>query len=365
MLHQYNRRIYKNKKGYIKLKNRETKKEKYSYDIGLAILRPILAFFVIMTHHYKFDEAKGKWKEIIINANYFNFHVPIFFIMSFYFSYNTLISSNYKKKFERLQRLFIPYFFYPIFVFFLNKLLLKYSITKNEIKLKHLKHQLLYGTGYIVVFWYQLDLIFITICFILIIFIFRKYCNLIFIIIAITAFIYQYNGKNRLFFSKYYDGRQHTFGKFLEIIPYTVTGFLISYSSIINYLKKHRLKTIIICIYIIYFISNYKVFNYVKGFDYNGVNLFLKSICIFFSFAMFPSEKIKNKILIKIIKQIISYTPGIIFLHIEVIAYISYYITSIKKRTVISCVIVYLISYLICFVGSLIFGKTKLRHLFE
>ena len=93
--------------------------------------------------------------------------------------------------------------------------------------------------------------------------------------------------------------------------------------------------------------------------------MFLISICIFISFAMFPSEKIKNKIIIKVIKQIISYTPGITFIHIILANYISKYIIFIKKKTVLGCVIIYLISYLISFIGSLIFGKTKLRHLFE
>jgi hypothetical protein len=38
------------------------KKKKPIFDIGLAILRPILSFFVIMTHCYNYSYATGLWK---------------------------------------------------------------------------------------------------------------------------------------------------------------------------------------------------------------------------------------------------------------------------------------------------------------
>ena len=360
------KKIFKKKQKYVKLKSVTTKKEKCIYDIGLAILRPILAFFVIMTHCYDYNGATGKWREIIIKANRLRYHVPTFFIISFYFSYKTLTSLNYKKIFERFQRLCIPYFLWPIIVFLLNKLLLKYSITKKEITLNHLKNQLLYVTGDmgLNILWFQWDLIFITILFIIIIFIFRKNYNFVFILINITSFIYLYNGKNFFYFSKYTYLKKIVFGRILEMIPYTVIGFLISSSEIINIFKKHRLIIIITCTYLIYFLLNYQIFKDLKGNGYPGFKKFFISICIFIIFAMFPSEKIKNKRLITIIKQITGYTAGIYYTHCLITEYICNYIILIKKRTLKGCIIIYLICYLISFVGILIFGKTKLRHLF-
>ena len=209
------------------------------------------------------------------------------------------------------------------------------------------------------ILWFQWNLIFITLLFILIIFIFKKNYNFILIIIIITAFIYQYNGKNKFYFSK-----KDVLGRILEMIPFAVIGFLISDSEIIIFLKKHRLKTVITCIYLLYFITNYEVINKVKVLDYNGIRLFIISICVFITFVMFPSEKIKNKIIIKIIKQITSYTAGIYYIHVKLFSYISKYIEPIKKRTIKGCIIIYLLCYLISFLGILIFGKTKLRHLF-
>lgn len=107
--------------GYIELI--EEKKE-LQFNIGLAILRPILQFFVILTHCYNYNLATGVWELLIIKFNKFGFHVLIFFLMSFYFSQNTLSSSNRKKKFQRFERICIPYFLWPIIIYYLNKLLI-------------------------------------------------------------------------------------------------------------------------------------------------------------------------------------------------------------------------------------------------
>jgi fucose 4-O-acetylase-like acetyltransferase len=106
------------------LKRFPTKIEKNGvrFDIGLAILRPILSFLVILTHCYNTNYATGIWKLLLKKFYNFGFHV-IFFLMSFFFSQRTLSSSDYKKKIQRLERLCIPYFLWPIIIYYLNKLL--------------------------------------------------------------------------------------------------------------------------------------------------------------------------------------------------------------------------------------------------
>lgn len=203
-------------------------------------------------------------------------------------------------------------------------------------------------------------MIFITIFYNLIILLFRKkYTNLVLTVIFITSFIVQYNGQNLLF------GKNVVFGRIFEMMPYSVIGFFISYSGIMNYMKKNRLLVIISCLYLLYFFYNHKIFIEIKGFYYQGLQFFFVSICIFISFAMFPSEKIKNKKIIQIIKQITNYTAGIYYLHLQITEYTSKYIIQIKYRTIKGCLIIYLLCYLFCFIGTFIFGKTKLRHLFE
>ena len=107
------------------------------------------------------------------------------------------------------------------------------------------------------------------------------------------------------------------------------------------------------------------IFIFIPGFWNQGLRLYFVSICIFIIFSMFPSEKIKNERIINIIRQIANHTAGIYYIHIPVYRYTREYIMFIHINSIKGCAIIYLISYLICFVGNKIFGKTKIRNLFE
>lgn len=358
--------LIEHKKNATEKATKLKKEVENKFNIGLAFLRPILSFFVVITHFYNNKSfAKGYWKLILLKAEKFFFHVRIFFIMAFYFSYKTLVSNDCKKKIIRLERLCIPYFLWPIIFFFLNNIFRKYFRMKYifKFKVKDLKEQLYFGHGYIFSFWYQWNLIFITIFFILIILLFKKNHNFIFIIINIISFNFQYNGKNIKFFGKY-NYIKRTVGRIIEMLPLSGIGFIIASSGILNFFKKYILQTIIVCIYIIYLLLYYDIFTKKKGFLYNGLKMYFVSICIFIIFAIFPLEKLKNKIILSIIKQITNYTAGIYFIHLPIRDYLKLYIKTVKNRTMKGCIIIYLVCYFICFLGTFIFGKTKLRNLF-
>ena len=51
-----------------------------------------------------------------------------------------------------------------------------------------------------------------------------------------------------------------TVGRTIEILPCSIIGFIIASSGILIYLEKNKLKTIIICIYIIYLLVYYDIF---------------------------------------------------------------------------------------------------------
>ena len=339
------------------------------YDIGLSILRPFLSFFVIMTHCYDIPKNQKAWKRLYQKADRFLFHVPIFFLMSFYFSYKTIISRNYGKQLKRIERLLIPYIIWPIISFFFNRILNRIIVTKiiYIYTFNDLKIQFLYGFGHSFngVLWYQYDLILITICYFLIALLFKNNINFIIILISIVAFIKQYNGDNYRFCSKYKDKRYFGYGRIVEMIPFSAIGFLIASQGIMKYLRQFKLKTFLVLIFIIYTLNNYNIFSTLKNPHYDGIKLYLKSISIFICFAMFPSEKIKNKIFLKIIKKISNHTAGIYFLHQMVFRYIKEYFIIFKNKTLKGCIFLYLICYLICLFGAYFFGKTKLRHLFE
>ena len=177
--------------------------------------------------------------------------------------------------------------------------------------------------------------------------------------------IYQYNLKN--YYKFYHLGmpRSYAIGRIIELIPYSSLGFFISNLEIFKFLTKFRLKTVIICIYFLYFLLNYQTFNIIQGYEYQGIKLIFVSLCIFISFEMFPSHKINNTIIIKIVKILTKYTAGVYYLHRKISEYITPYIKSIRKRTLKGCLITYLICYFISFMAGITLGKTKFRHLFE
>ena len=354
------------KSKYIKIKKtknitKSTKlKKEFQFDIGLGILRPILAFLVIMTHAYNPYYARGNWRLIYVNTKKLHFHILDFIIIAFYFSYNTLVSNDYIKKLKRFIRIYIPYFAWPTIIVLSNKHLTKICKIKRTLTFKDLKNQLISGSGFIYSFYFQWSLSVLTILHIIIILLFRKHCIFILMIISIIAFHCEYNGITLVYFKK----SKYPFGRTIEFIPCSALGFIFSSLGIINYLKKYRLKTLIICIYSCYIIIYYNIFIETKGFGVNGIKLFLFATCIFIIFALFPSEKIKNKIIIKIIKQITNHTAGVYYLHLSVFYYARFYIKPIGAMTIKGCLINYLICYFICLIGNLIFGKTILRHLF-
>ena len=265
-----------------------------------------------------------------------------------------------KKKIKRFERILIPYFLWPTIIYFFNKYLKIIFNVKRNITFTDLKKQFRIGNGFMFPLYFQWSLTFLNIFHILIIWLFRKHCIFILIILSIISFNCQYNGVNVLYFIKY----KMPLGRTIEFIPCSVIGFIISYLGILNFFKQYKLKTIIVFIYICYLLIYYDIFIEIKGFGVCGFKMFIFSICIFIIFALFPSEKMKNKIILKIIKQLTNYTAGVYYMHFTVYYYTRYYIKSINQKTIKGCMIIYLICYCFSLIGNFIFGRTLLRHLF-
>ena len=90
---------------------------KKQLNIGLCILRVTICYFVVYSHCCNITNSKYF---IRILFSIFRVHVRIFFLMAFYFSCTTIISSDIMKKIQRLKRLVIPYIIWPIILWLLN-----------------------------------------------------------------------------------------------------------------------------------------------------------------------------------------------------------------------------------------------------
>lgn len=227
-----------------------------------------------------------------------------------------------------------------------------------------MKLQYLAGHNIVAVLWFQYNLIFTTLLIVIIEFLFNKDAIFILLLIEIFSYFLQYSNYNFRYFYQFNYYKRYTFGRFFEIIPFCITGYILSSLNIITFLKKFRIKTMFFILLIIILISKYNILNNTNGFGYQSIKTHILSGNIFMIISLLPSENLKNYYLIKIIKLITSYTAGIYYLHIPIQKYLKNYIQSIKRQSLTGCVIIYITCYFFSFLGIKLFGKTKLRHLF-
>lgn len=337
-------------------------KIKKNKNLGIELLRMILAFWVLIYHCYK----KSKSIQNIICSRLF--HVPTFMLLSFYYFYPCLSSRNIEKTIQRFERLFIPYIIWPFIIYIFNNLFLsifKFSVFNKKLLLKDFYIQILIGTKYYSIFWYHFDLIYITFLFTIIFFIFKNNCLLILQIIVITIIYLRYSGIYLL------NPKSNSFininsGTIQEMLPISVTGITFSSLNLIKKIQKCHIKKRIIffSLTIIYFLFKYNVFIKYRGFRYPDILLnSFSAIFIFIFFSAISLEKIKSKKIYSLIITITQFTGGIYYLHLIIFEFL---IKSklIKTSSFFECIIIYYICYFICLFGNLLFKKTKFKFLF-
>ena len=94
------------------------------------------------------------------------FHVPSFFFISFYFIFPIIRSKNTNKMILRLERLLIPYLFWPLITYAINNLLFLYfkrARFNRLLSLYELFEQLITGRIFFGQFWFLSNLLLITI----------------------------------------------------------------------------------------------------------------------------------------------------------------------------------------------------------
>ena len=274
--------------------------EKRKYNIFLALLRAYLAFNVINIHFLRTPPILMNKYIIRIIRN--TLPIPIFFLMSFYFSHKLFLSKNIEKIKKRFERLLIPYLSWPIIIWILNNFLY-YTFKLNfKISFNALRIQLMTGHCFMSILWFHYNLIFATLLIIIIIFLSSNHFVSIMLNLCIIAFYFQYSNLNYNIFSKYGYYKQYTFGRFSEIIPYCIIGFIIPSLNLLIALRKYRIYTIYFLLLIFRFFLKYSIFIYINGFYYQGISLLVKSSLVFLIGLLMPYEKINNKYIIDIIK---------------------------------------------------------------
>ena len=286
----------------------ENKNENKNINYSIELLRLVLCFWVVLHHCCKYV---GKFKG--------RFHVPTFMIMSFYFYYNSLKAKTIIKINQRFERILIPYIIWPISIFIFNNILIKvFGITKfqKKLKLKDLVLQLIFGFKYQVVFYYQFNLILLSIIFTFISILFNEKIIIIFQTLLIVSYFLQYSIWNKYIFKKYSLVIRIPLGSFLELLPFAVSGITLHYLEVITKLKKNRKLSIFFMEAIIFLILKYDVFVKIKGYFFPGIFLNIGGICLFILFSLFSFRNKKLVALLKIISNLILFNLSIMYMNI-------------------------------------------------
>ena len=337
--------------------NLSSKKKKINY--GVEILRMILAFLVIMEHFFYLKNFKVKRIPFKLR-----FHVPTFFMISFYYLYNNLVNRKIYKIKERLKRLLIPYLLYPIIIYIAYYSLYFFFHYENlRTNLYQLIIQLIVGRLLNSVLWFQFNLILITLLFCIIVFKFQNNYLSFLQTLGILAYLFQFSNINYEYFKMYKDYIRFSVGYFAETIPFAVTGLYIASKDIINKLKKNRFLTLYFSILFLFILFKYTIFITPHGFGKQGIFFNIEAFLFFLIFSLIPFDYHNEKILI-FIKYLTSFTPGVYFLHTKIYLIFKGKITLIKEHTFSGCLLIYLACYLVSFIGYNIFKKNILKHLF-
>ena len=334
------------------------KKKPINY--GLEILRMLMSFWIILNHLYR--PRNRSIENIIIKHR---FHVPTFIIISFYFLNHNLFARKINKILDRLERLLIPYLLYPIFIYIVHfSLVYFFSFNSINISLYQLLTQIIIGRPLCGVLWFHFNLILLTIFFYIISFIFKNIFLILLQILAIISYIIQFSELNFIFFIKYNKIIKFSVGYFAETIPLAVTGLSIASLDIIKKLKKKRIETFLFSISFLFIIFKYNIFSPIKGFGKQGIIHNIGGVLFFLIFSLIPLENLNKKSLI-FIKYLTSYTAGIYFLHINIYRIFRFKIYSIKQKTFLGCLFIYLISYSVSCICFNLTRNTKLKYLFS
>ena len=326
---------------------------------GLSILKVFLAFDVINGHCFNRKSTSNILILYLLDSK--KLHVPSFIIMSFYFTHNTLISLNSGKIYKRFERLFIPYLGWPLISFILSNFIYYFNKAIPLLTIKLLFCQIILGDApYMPLhFWFLFDLIMTTILFLIIIITNKNHYIFIFLLLMSLSYYLQYSKINLYF---YHSNMQPSLGKISEFIPFAVTGFILKEFNIVEKMENNKIKTFIISFIIYKLTQYYEIFSSFKGVQYNGIKLNVCSVCIILIYSLFSTQK-ENKY-IKIINILTNFTGGIYYIHRIVQRYFQFIVNDIKIGTFYGIILIYFFSYSICYIGTLILGKTKAKYLF-
>ena len=331
-------------------------------NIGIQILRMIYCFLVVVVHFGKADRALYNFSWV-----YIDFYVTSFFLISFYFSYNTFSSRYIVKIKERFLRLLFPYILWPILIYIRHNFdnIKQGRITENILKRFYIQYLLGNNIHGILWFLFNFNLILITLFICIIIFMFKDYHMYALYVVFILVTIYNYTKFHNEFMNSFHRSPiQHSLEIINETIIFSITGCILASFDLLNCLIKLNKYIFIFFTPIFYIVKwHQEVFDLLPRFNVVFNDFFISSIFIFF--GTLPFHLCKDSFINKIINIISRHTGGIYYLHTECYDILINRYNLWSHGTFGCCMFVYFATYIFCDIMTRIFKNWRLRYLFN
>jgi len=340
------------------------KKQNNKTNVSIQLLRFLLCFWVVIIHC---TYVKPKYKKYMFRG----FHVPTFIFIAFYFYYPLLSKRNIIKIISRFQRLLIPYLLWPIIQLIILHLSLKkfkFGVMNfiNQLSLKKIYLQILIGTQIYGIFWFQFNLIFLSLFFTIVSFMFKKSFLIILQFIGIISLYLRASQLDYYFFISFSKYISANLASLIELIPNAAIGcslshinFLIKIKNIPNYYK------FMLALFAFIFFK-YDIFLHLNGYRYTDVFLHMvMSIILFTLFGCIDLDKLKC--MKPIINQLSGFTGGIYCIHLiikNLLIKNFEFFNNGNNKTYFFSILIYILSYFICFIGYKLFENHNLKYLF-
>ena len=328
-------------------------------NIGIQLLRFLLCLWIVIIHcsHIKLEYTKYIRR---------SFHTPTFILLAFYFYYPLLYNRIITKIIRRFQRLLIPFIIWPSLFFILHNFsrdIFGIKKFKKRIPLKYLFMQFLIGIPIHGVFWFQFNLLFLSVLFSILSFIFKSNFLIVIQFLGIIS-LYFYNSKIYFnFFFPFPDEIRKNLSSIIELMPLTILGCIYSSLNLLTKVKNipYHFQIILFSLLILFF--KYDIFMLYKGFRYH--NIFLLILVSLILFSLFGSLSFNNLKFVKIaIIHISKFTGGIYCIHTIAGDYLANNIYIFRKKTYFLSFFIYIICYFICFSGNKLLENYNLKYLF-
>lgn len=321
------------------------------YNYGWGILKVIMCFAVVCRHCWM------NYNNEYLHTAFYNFTtwaVPVFMLLSFVLCSDFIVTTDITGLKNRVCRLYKPQCFWTIIIWGCYKLM-DFLFGTHLVDGIDLLYALITGAAKKVAsqMWFQMDLIILTI-FMWVIFHLRNRLvgECILICSTVCSLILQYTGIHAVLWKDIVDEIRYTYASIVEMMPYIAVGYFICNLKIVERIRKSNLMFLMVLLLFVVIIGR-KHFPVANGMFYPGIYLIIIATLLVLIFGAFPVEKCSDAIK-KIISVVGKYTLGIYCLHKVIAFYLNIILNKLglPYATFLVCILIYLLSYLFCFIIS-------------